>query len=552
MKRTFAMLAGLALAAMAAQAGDVRVVLDSTNGASAFQVLDQAGSAVMDVQSGTVLRLGRISFSEYLDQHQGVFSYNTFLQPPTNAWQSFTVGLNGRLSRISWWNNHYEGNVDSGRIQIRAGEGTNGAILWSKDVTWDEYWLPIDIDSNIVVSAGDVFTIEVLATVETLEPGYAYGNPYPRGRSSEGPDVDFLFSTYVSSLSTNTALVSVPTGNLGVGVEPTSSSERLTVAGNAVVTGGITAASFSGSGAGLTNIGSAALADGAVTAAKLANGAVGTAALASNAVDSSKIAAGAVQGSDLATFAVTSNKILWGEVHTEALADGAVTADKIAGGAVGYAALADHSVGSVKIASNAVGPAELGDNAVESRALASASVGTPALKNDAVTTAKLTNNAVTGDKLADGACLAELANNDGSGSGLDADLLDGMDSGAFPRIQAGGLIPAGTNFTILPPHFLPFTLQLASETPHIGGVACVYGFENDSSVSITFQAYNGVSGTSTNGGANGVYGSGAELLQFGYAGSPAVRYILRCRSGQTGLELSTTNSAAGAYYRLIY
>ena len=292
----------------------------------------------------------------------------------------------------------------------------------------------------------------------------------------------------------------------------------------------------------MTNIGSASLADGAVTAGKLSNG----------AVSSSKIAAGAVQGSNLATFAVTSNKILWGEVHTEALADGAVTADKIAGGAVGYAALADRSVASVKIASNAVGPAELSDNAVESRALASASVGTPALKNDAVTTAKLTNNAVTGDKLADGACLTELANNDGSGSGLDADLLDGMDSGVFPRIQAGGLIPAGTNFTILPPHFVPFTLQLASESPNIGGVAYVYGFENDSSVSITFHAYNGVSGTSTNGGANGTYGSGAELLQFGYAGSPAVRYILRCRSGQAGLELSTTNSYAGAYYRLIY
>lgn len=542
MKRTVMMLAGLALAGMTVQGGDVNVVLDSTNGASAFRVLDQVSNAVLDVQSGTVLRLGRFQ-QPALDQQQWNFSDDLYLDSQTGkVWQSFTVGMNGRLSRIVWWNNYYGMNVDTGLIRIRTGEGDAGAILWSKVVTWNEYSPPIDVDSNIVVGIGDILTIEVLSIGEALLPGYGGGNPYAGGRSSESPDIDFMFETYVTPGESNPTMVSIPTGNLGVGTEPTPSSERLTVAGNIVATGSVSAASFTGNGAGLTNIGSASLADGAVTAGKLSNG----------AVSSSKIAAGAVQGSNLATFAVTSNKILWGEVHTEALADGAVTAAKIAGGAVGYAALADHSVASVKIASNAVGPAELSDNAVESRALASASVGTPALKNDAVTTAKLTNNAVTGDKLADGACLTELANNDGSGSGLDADLLDGLDSGAFPRIQAGGLIPAGTNFTILPPHFVPFTLQLASESPNIGGVAYVYGFENDSSVSITFHAFNGVSGTITNGGANGVYSGGAELLQFGYAGSPSVRYILRCRSGQAGLELSTTNSSKGAYYRLIY
>ena len=531
MKTTIATFGLVAMAALAARGGDVRVVLDSTDGSSAFQVLDQASNALLDVQSGTVLRLGREPQPNQLDQQQWDYTYFLWLDSETGkVWQSFTTGLNGRLSRIAWWNNYYGTYVATGLIRIRAGEGDSGTILWSKVVTWDDYSPPIDVDSNIVVSTGDVLTVEVLGIGEVLKPGYAEGDVYAGGRSSEGTNIDFMFATYVTPRETNPTMVSIPSGNLGVGVEPEPASERLTVAGNAAVTGRVTAASFAGNGSGLTNIGSSALAAGAVT--------------------SSKIASGAVQGSNLATFAVTSNKILWGEVHTEALADGAVTADKIAAGAVGYPALADHSITSIKIASNAVGPAELNDQAVEARALASAAVGTAALHDNAVTTAKLTNNAVTAAKLADGTCLAELADDDGVGSGLDADLLDGEDSASLVRVRAGGLVPVGATTNFLPPHFVPFTLQLASENPYFGGVAQIVGFENDSHVSIAFTAYNGADGTSTNGGAKGSYGDGTNLLQFG---STNYRYDLRCRGpGLVGLELSTTGSVAGAYYRLIY
>lgn len=599
MKKSLATLIGGFLAVLAASAGDVQVVLDSTNGASAFRVLDAASNVVLDVDSGTSLRLGRGLQANLLDQFQGEFSGSVFLFEGESAWQSFTVGMNGRLSRISWWNDNYMGNVDSGRIQIRAGEGPSGPVLWSKDVTWDEYWPQIDVDSNIVVSTGDVFTIEVLATIETMRPGCASGNPYPRGLSSGGPDVDFLFCTYVSPLNATVALVSVPNGNLGVGTEPAPTSERLTVAGNAVVTGRVAAASFAGNGGGLTDIGSAALADGAVTAAKLA--------------------AGSVQSSHLATFAVTSNKIMWGNVRTEALADGAITAAKIASGAVGTTALANDAVDSSKIAPNAVGPTELVDGCVQSSKLASVSVGTSHLMsgavtsgkladnavlaqhlvgeavitsklgtfavtadkiaNNAVTTAKLTNGAVTAvklandavttdkltnevvtteklavgavaaEKLANGACLAELADDDGSGSGLDADLLDGLHAGSFTRIQAGGLIPSGTNVVINPPHFVPFTLQIGCEWPQAGGVASLFGFENSDFISVTFQAYHG-DGTSTNGGTEAQYGTAATVLSFG---SGTCQYTLRCRgAGQSGLELSTAGSTLGAYYRLIY
>lgn len=529
MKTTIAMLAGLFLAAPVVRGGDVNVVLDSTNGASAFRVLDQVSNQLLDVQSGTMVRLGRI-LTPVLDQRQWDFADTFYIDPPSGkVWQSFTVGRAGRLARILWWNNYFGMTIQTGLIRIREGEGTSGAILWSKVVTWDDYSPPIEIDSNVVVTAGDVLTIEVVCLEDGLRPGYGTDNPYTWGRSSIHSNNDFMFETYVAPLDTNDTLVSIPSGKLGVGMEPTPSSERLTVAGNIVATRSVSAASFAGDGAGLANIGSSALVAGAVTSAK--------------------IAAGAVQSSNLATFAVTSNKILWGEVHAEALAEGAVTADKLAPGSVGGSALAANAVDSAKIAPGAVENSNLAADAVTASKLASVSVETRALMNDSVTTSKLTNGAVTVVKLADGACLAELANNDGSGSGLDSDWLDGHDSGAFTRIQAGGLVLAGVTTNILPPHFIPFTLQLASENSYFGGVARVVGFENDNHVALVFDAYNGADGTSTNGGAKGTYGDGDELLQFG---STNYRYQLRCATGQVGLELSTTGSVSGVYYRLIY
>ena len=52
-------------------------------------------------------------------------------------------------------------------------------------------------------------------------------------------------------------------------------------------------------------------------------------------------------------------------------------------------------------------------------------------QTDSVTTVMITNGAVTAAKIADGATLAEISDNDGDGSGLDADLLDGLNSDYF-------------------------------------------------------------------------------------------------------------------------
>ncbi len=62
----------------------------------------------------------------------------------------------------------------------------------------------------------------------------------------------------------------------------------------------------------------------------------------------------------------------------------------------------------------------------------------------AVTVWDLRDGAVTAVKIADGATLAEILDDDGAGSGLDADLLDGHDSVYFQR-RIEGTCPAGSS-----------------------------------------------------------------------------------------------------------
>jgi len=81
----------------------------------------------------------------------------------------------------------------------------------------------------------------------------------------------------------------------------------------------------------------------------------------------------------------------------------------------------DATIDSTKLATDAVTTAKITDLNVTAGKLAS----------DSVTTAKILDGNVTSAKLADGAALAEILDDDGTGSGLDADLLDGSHASAF-------------------------------------------------------------------------------------------------------------------------
>ena len=169
------------------------------------------------------------------------------------------------------------------------------------------------------------------------------------------------------------------------------------------------------------------LAQGAVTSDKIGAGAVTSEKLAANAVTSDKIADGAitrnkiapalmneiaeirrqnqnpVDSDKLATDAVTSDKIAANAVTKEKIADGAVATDKIANGAVTGEKIADGAITKDKLAANAVTNDKIADNAVTESKIAADAVTTSKIKNGAITTDKLEDGAVTKDKIANGA-----------------------------------------------------------------------------------------------------------------------------------------------------
>ena len=153
----------------------------------------------------------------------------------------------------------------------------------------------------------------------------------------------------------------------------------------------------------------------AVDSGMIADGAVSTDKLADGAVTGVKIRTAAVGTSALANLSVTESKIDNDAVTTDKIADGAVTGDKLAGKSVTSGHLVNGAVTTYRLADGAVTAAKIGVAAVNSAALAALSVTESKIDNDAVTTGKIADGAVTAAKISGG-----------SGSGLDADLLDGQ------------------------------------------------------------------------------------------------------------------------------
>lgn len=102
------------------------------------------------------------------------------------------------------------------------------------------------------------------------------------------------------------------------------------------------------------SIGTAKLANAAVTAAKLAELAVETASIANGAVTAAKLAALAVGTASIINKAVTTEKIADGAVGTDQINNGAVTNIKLSEGAVQSNNIYNGSVTGAKIASGAV------------------------------------------------------------------------------------------------------------------------------------------------------------------------------------------------------
>jgi hypothetical protein len=178
-----------------------------------------------------------------------------------------------------------------------------------------------------------------------------------------------------------------------------------------------------------TKLGTTALADDAVTAAKLAHdssvavqptapstdnfegrGYFNSTSAALQVFDGSAYQQVVAPTAGIADLAVTAAKLADGAVttakvtalDTAAYADSSVTTAKIADGAVTGAKIANNTITATQVAPNAIGASELADDAVDTAAIASLAITAAKLGDGAVTEAKIGTAAVTVTKVADG------------------------------------------------------------------------------------------------------------------------------------------------------
>ena len=173
-----------------------------------------------------------------------------------------------------------------------------------------------------------------------------------------------------------------------------------------------------------TKLGTTALADDAVTAAKLASdsaiaydsvaptidnfdgrGYVNSTSKNLQVFDGSAYQQVVAPTAGIADLAITTGK----------LADGAVTTAKVT--ALGTAAYADSSVTEAKIAANAITTAKVADGAITTAKVDAAGLAAAAIASNAITTAKVLDDAITAAKLADdSATIVQAGTPTGSGA----------------------------------------------------------------------------------------------------------------------------------------
>ncbi|MCH8629849.1 phage tail protein [Lactiplantibacillus plantarum] len=137
-------------------------------------------------------------------------------------------------------------------------------------------------------------------------------------------------------------------------------------------------------------IGTAEIANGAITNAQIGNEAVGTAQIADLAVGTAQIGDGAITNAKIGSLAV----------GTAQIANGAITNAQIGSLAVDTTNIKDAAVNSAKIADLAVGTAQIGDGAITNAKIGSLAVGTAQIADAAITDAQVGN--VSANKLTAG------------------------------------------------------------------------------------------------------------------------------------------------------
>ena len=143
-----------------------------------------------------------------------------------------------------------------------------------------------------------------------------------------------------------------------------------------------------------------ALANNAITTAKILAGAVTDLQLANNAVTTAKVAVGAIDTIALANNAITTAKILAGAVDTLQIANNAITTGLIALGAITDTVIANNAITTPKIAANAVTANNILAGTISSTQIAANTILAGNIAASTISGDKIVGSSITGDKIA--------------------------------------------------------------------------------------------------------------------------------------------------------
>jgi hypothetical protein len=212
-------------------------------------------------------------------------------------------------------------------------------------------------------------------------------------------------------------------------------------------------------------IGTANIADGSVTAAKMAansidsdsyvDGSIDLAHMSVNSIDSDQyvdgsidlahLSADSVNGSKIADDSIDSEHYVDGSIDTAHIADSQITVAKMAANSIDSDQYVDGSIDNAHLAADSVNGAKIADDAIDSEHYTDGSIDTAHIADANITLAKLASNSVNSSKIVDDSIVNADINSsaaidatkihDGSISNTEFSYLNGVSSAIQTQID---------------------------------------------------------------------------------------------------------------------